>query len=1258
MTYLPHGGPGQLQLQPLLTPGVDSIQSVVKALGLPQQNFPFTTEQNRAVETFTLQRLAAGTSQYTGFTITSAMASSNAQIFRVMPFVEATAIKFTHQYFDFHKELAVQTPAQAPPGYVEVSESETETTLNRYALGATTTVQELKTAKGQFIWRGKLIIVSIAFIETAELLAIQALLTTPSLYAQYFVQSGQHPIDLARAGRLRNEWWDILHTSENGMAELIDMIQQEFASQNIFANFAIVSEGMRSLIAASPKRQEYFRYGPGAAQNSARLTDAIGDVINEVEMIVVRPIELKRKDLRIAPLERLAVVGQHFRIDHFFSDCDLSRWCSLYMSTQVYAPQTDMYETIDIESALEADHRFDRADGRLSSFHQQIAQDPDNVASQRGVPVLVQDKTPQYDMFLYTQRNTAGRSETRVASLWGHMEEWALGHKAVSRTAETMTNLFKAVVGDRKIEAIKRGLEVITELYEKEPSAAEVATLQIAADINARNAAAARVAATTGRPVVLTGARPRYGVPVPPTTAELVAAGAVPPTNTVEFDDFLARPGSYRPYGYGSVAGLLTLSRVTDPLYDPALIADAIAFREAIVPVHQLFVRIFGISHPALDPNFAPSAFRVEGNTSADRTANSILNLFTNIFDVNKSSIFLRRDVDATSDPTLDAVAGGDIAFDPAAIPEELSGLAQAFATKGLPRSLAPYFSSADRVVAFEQAYARSDFARKFGRFLAEQNAARARTARGRRARGSAPTDVDQGETIASSVEGSGTTTLAQLHDYVVQIINARGGDAFDGLIAFYQRLAPFVAPYMPGGTSRTRVPAPDISNDLLMAWTTPGADFAAGGTPDAPIADIGQIGNYYQTPFVGSLNSVTRLGDTARLASPFDPSVPLDTARATERDRAAVDATGPNLDLLKMTSFSGQRNGLSAVRRPTGGMYGSDLGAQANSPFAGTRMPSFGSAEFQDVIGDELVTNRNIVDRFMHWGGVTDLLQRVCAQMFILAPITVHVLWAFKQLNIAQPVAWLVEQPFRRYRTTSAIFLSKPSDRPIGNIQWFDPDTHVGRNAINKNVMVHVSMYLGATVDDVHNWLIAYDIAVVGHSGGETTEPFMIENWKQLNINAMGREGPSLFYFMVPADSLSISQSDGTPAVHDIRGYSDSMHYAGSSVHRNSKYANRPYYKSALYYVALWGLDKLRTIQKDDWHVFHTYRDGTQNTVTAQGLQRVWDPHTENFDRVIWPQDVFGKYAYPGARVFRDSLVPRIHKASSCCDEQKAISF
>ena len=223
---LPSQGLLNRQTAPLVRAGSDSLKAIAALLGAGQQAFKFTPDHVRSTETFTLQRLAEGRPDYIGFSITTAMQSSNAVMFELMPMMRTEAISFIHEYYSFPKELAIATPAQAPPSYVEVEKSERSFTLERYALGATTTVQELRTSEGQFIFRGKLITVAVAFIDVAELLAIDALLTIPSLYAQYYIESGQHPIDLQRTGRMTDLYWDILRSRDNGASELFSLVKR------------------------------------------------------------------------------------------------------------------------------------------------------------------------------------------------------------------------------------------------------------------------------------------------------------------------------------------------------------------------------------------------------------------------------------------------------------------------------------------------------------------------------------------------------------------------------------------------------------------------------------------------------------------------------------------------------------------------------------------------------------------------------------------------------------------------------------------------------------------------------------------------------------------------------------------------------------------------------------------------------------------------------------------------------------------------
>lgn len=310
--------------------------------------------------------------------------------------------------------------------------------------------------------------------------------------------------------------------------------------------------------------------------------------------------------------------------------------------------------------------------------------------------------------------------------------------------------------------------------------------------------------------------------------------------------------------------------------------------------------------------------------------------------------------------------------------------------------------------------------------------------------------------------------------------------------------------------------------------------------------------------------------------------------------------------------------------------------------------MPSFGSANFQDVVGAELVSNRNIIDRFLEASGTASLTLRIAKLLFLVAPITAHVLWAFKMHNIASPVAYLIEQPFRRYLASTTIFLSKPDGSSIGNIQYFDPDTHIGRNSISKSISLHTSMYLGATYENVNDWLNAYDTLVCGIGGGESTTPYTLQKWQQVsNPNKQDLDSASLFIFMVPSDSLIGNAEDRVPMTHDIRGYSDTMHYTANSIHKKSKFANRPYFSSAPYYTTLFNFDRLlRPVLKEHWSSFDVYADqGVHNTVTKQGLQLLWNPVSKKFDQCIMATDEFKGNVYPQCRELRESNTPKHYK-------------
>ncbi len=600
MSRVGYPGPAQTTAAPLVASGDSELRALARAIGVNQQSFEFHPDQVRSVETYTLQHLMEGRPQYIGQTIASAMSSTNAGVLAIAPMQRAEGVEFRHVYYEFVAELAVETPAQAPPNYLEVQESETRATLTRHALAVTATVQELRTSKGQFFFMGKLIYLTIAFIEQAELKFFQALIETPSAYARYSAARNQWEMDLARAGRVKDEYWDILRRHDNGFFALRDLIVQDFNSRNLLVTHVMMQEGVRSVVANSPLNTEYYRNGPGAKQNRELLGDSIGQTLGGLEIIAVRAYEYEKKDLHIQPLQRQAIIGAHFRMDDFYPSCTIDRYCSLFMAIDLYNPGADAWERFGPEDAIAACGRFG-PDGRLHSHHDELINNWDAYtgANQRTVPIV----NDRYDQFLYISTNASGQRVINKTAVWGHMEEWALPARGIERVSSGIAHFVRKMLVDSEIEAIRRGLADIAELYELPISSeAELAALAAAA----------------------AGERGRFGAPKLP-----AAAPAGIPN------------GGYKPPGYGTVPGYLELSNSGGSAYlDQELVKRAVAFRDAATKLHMTMSTLFDQkTHPALNPLFAPAGLSVNSTSKNSTTINSMLNFLQNVLDQNKATL-------------------------------------------------------------------------------------------------------------------------------------------------------------------------------------------------------------------------------------------------------------------------------------------------------------------------------------------------------------------------------------------------------------------------------------------------------------------------------------------------------------------------------------------------------------------------------------------------------------------------------------------
>lgn len=1136
--------------QPLVTAGANSLASVVQVLGPPNISFPHSADSAQAVETLTLQRILENKNAYQGFSIVTLMESANPAMLELFPTKLTNTLTHVQDFYEFPKEMAMHTSPGAAPGQSGTAKTTRTWTLTQYNFGQSTTVQELRTTEGQFVWKGKLIILAIAFIEVAEMLVVQCLLDTPSYYAEYFVHRGLHEIDLARAGRMKDLFFDILHRSDNGMAELVNAVRQDMSGQrSIMPTHMLIAEGVAGL-AITKRHMDYYMNGPGAAQNAQQIADAFPDVYDGIRIIKVRALDYREKRLHINLLERQTQIGQNFAIDFFHPGADLGKWSSNWLTIAVYSMETDGLAYIGLEECIERCGRFHKGDGNLTHHHYQLAKNWRDLCSRANLPI--QDH--QIDMFIYQAHDEKTQQSTfNVATIFGHMEPWALSDETIERTSTTIAYYYRNTVGDAALHDIGVGLDNINELYEKTLDDNDVAFIVKASG----------------------GTNGRFGVPdLKGDMFQVNVGGAA------------VRLGpNYKPAGYGTVAGLMAISDADPAIVDPQLIDQAKLFRKAAVAFHKASETLFGRGHYSLDPRYAPAVFKASPVTAQASNFASLINLFTTVVDNNKLPIAKTREAArAAISPEIKRALGTTDAVLDEAITDALTAV---------PDRVFDSFSPAPNATKFASDYLASPFSQRYAAHLGGP--------RGRRA---ASLDVE-------GAVGAADPALRTFATFVQNELVGRGKSNTE------QRahLLTAVVAAVTGAT-----PSPDVVNaGLLDAWrgaAGPGPlQSAVGGNGVSASAlavslqsAAGKAAIQFMSPYGGT--GILNQGDAALLG----------------------DGSGVNDNVLR----AGYHIHSQARARPEA--------EAARAPFTGAVPAPYERQLATDVVGAALVINQVLTARFKRAASKPGWLMRVSQQLFLLASISSDQLHSFRVHNVAPPVAFLLEQPWRRYRTTSAIFLSKPSNTDLGNVLLMDPDMHMGHDAIDKSVFVNMSMYMGAAPRDCQDWYVAHDIAVVGYDGGETATLFDIGLLGKLHAQLahLPMDGPSILPFMVPAGSLVDKHSPvKVPPTHDIRGYRNAAYYKAGSVERDSQFSKRPMYGSAPFYNTLLQLAGLPTFGTAEWPKYRLLQ-AVYNTTTHRGYQRIINPHTLTHSDVILPQDQFGESVYPGCRDLRTSLLAR----------------
>jgi hypothetical protein len=1174
MSYVSQQGVLHSQTQPLVTAGISAVQAMTRVLGVSNVQYPHNPDDANPVETLSIQRILEGKNEYNGFSIISMMESANPVLLQLFPMKPTNTLTHIQEFYDFPKEFAVETAPGSAPGYSKSAKTQKSYTLTQYRFGAKTTLQELRTEEGMFVWYGKLIVLAIAFIEVAEMLVIKCLLEVPTYYAEYYVKTGLHEIDLARAGRMHDMFFDILHRRENGMAELLNAVRDDMSKSRAIEPTHLIIAEMIGGLAITQRHLEYYRNGPGAAENAVKLSDAFPSNYDGLEIVKVRALNYREKQLTINLLERYNVqIGQNFCIDNFHVAADLAKYTSAWMTIAVYSMETDNWAYIGIDEAINACGRFHKADGYLEKWHHTLAKGWRSMTANANVPVM----DNRVDMFIYEAHNPAtNASSFQVATVWGQMERWALSDGAIDRTALTIANYLERTVGATAIAEISAGLENITELHEK--------TLDAAKD-------------TPFITKATTAPNGKFGVP---SIALLLATDA----------DRDAVGAKYKPAGYGTVPGYFEVAEGAAGL-DEDLVAQARNFKKAAIAFHTAVKSLFGNEHVAIDPRYAPSVFRPSGSLTTQQSLNylSLINLFQNIVDSNKLAIAKaeanRQDYFSNAVPAVNGVAQPRQAKPDGVDPKTsypLSSIQASVArnqfenllTDGgfVPEIVARNFFTLPATNAFLEAYKNSPFAKSYADFQRGLRAVRSRTA------------------VADGLEAPPVAPAnAADREFAKFIENELVGLSSNSVQS--SRLLSRVVAAVQNNEQVT------VNNELLRAWR--------GSTLGDKALSADGSDKFVPTALSVSLASAT--DNAINFVSPFNTGEKLDKKKADK------DGTGVNNDLLRTTYHIQSKDRL----RPQP--------AQKTMPLM--QPPTFASKEFTDTVGGDIVVNTTIVDRFRDAANKPNWLLRVAEQLLLLAPISRDTLLSFVKNNVMPPVAFVLEQPWRRYRTSSGIFVSKPAAPDVlGNVLIMDPACTTGIDAIRADFMMNVSMYMGAAPIDCQNWYVAHDIAVSGYDGGETATLYDLSHRDILNhVMSGARDGASILAFMVPAGSTTDKYSaTKIPPTHDIRGYRNQAYYQANSKERNSIYANQPMIPSSPYYTTWLNLNTITTFDARHWKDFQPSH-ALMNTITHRGLQLVIDTHTQQHDRVIKAQDAFGDAVYPGCRELRESLLPMQYK-------------
>ena len=269
----------------------------------------------------------------------------------------------------------------------------------------------------------------------------------------------------------------------------------------------------------------------------------------------------------------------------------------------------------------------------------------------------------------------------------------------------------------------------------------------------------------------------------------------------------------------------------------------------------------------------------------------------------------------------------------------------------------------------------------------------------------------------------------------------------------------------------------------------------------------------------------------------------------------------------------------------------------------------------------------------------LTNRLDRLFAQLFLLTPTDERNFFALDTHNVLIPVEWLVVRPHQRYETYTII--KAQAGRETGATYMGNSHFTLGDDAATQVHTGTYTYYSKSVVFQPKNVFVVRNSFVDGYNGGGGIEPYVLGDDTYDPANGVyGRErarGGSTFFFVVPrGDSNSYSGPISITGKFDA--FDEEIYdFARGPLHFNT----------APYYNRYWGFRNMAQDQEliaPQWTYINEY--ASPNNIAHQGHTLYWHQPAQAFTGVRysnghWPSDTI----YPGCGRIRQGKIKSFDK-------------